>query len=292
MKEKGEKINDAQVYELITGEEVSWQEIIYDLIRTEQLDPLDINISILAEKYLEKIRQMEEENFFVSSKVMLACALLLRLKSELLANRFIQGLDEALYGKKDDKKYMLERIQLDEDELPILVPRTPMPRFKRVTLQELMSALNKAIETENRRIKKEIKFRQAEKSALVVMPRHDKIPLKERIVAIFTKIRGHINPQRVKMGFHELAPSKEEKLSAFLPVLHLSNQEKLYLEQEKHFDNIFMMIDKIHMTMKEDLLELETQIEEMWPEDKIEKAQEDFEENSETIIEDKTPSEI
>ena len=276
--DKNERISDNQFYDLITGDDVSWQEIIYDLIKTEQLDPWDINLSILAEKYMERIRQLEEENFFVSSKVLLACALLLRLKSEMLANKFIQELDEALYGRKDDKKYVLERINIDSDELPILVPRTPMPRFKKVTLQELISALNNAMETENRRIKKEIKVRQAERSALVVMPRIDKIPLKDRIISIFTRIKGHVNPQRVRMSFSELAPSREEKLSSFVPVLHLSNQDRVYLEQEKHFDEIFMMLDKIHIRFKNEADELLETLEEDWQEDKVEKPMEDIEE--------------
>lgn len=277
MEKKEEKINQNQVYDLITGGEVSWQEIIYDLIRTEQLDPWDLDISLLAEKYLDKIRQLEEESFFVSSKVLLACSLLLRLKAELLANRFIQGLDEALYGKQDAKKYEYERIHLDEDEIPILVPKTPMARFKRVTLQELMGALNKAIETENRRIKKEIKFRQAEKAALVVMPRMDKVPLKDRISAAFSKLKSFISPEekRHRMPFSTLAPSRTEKLAAFLPVLHLSNQEKIYLDQEKHFDEFFMMLEKCHIEFMKDTGELLESVEEFWPEDKIERPMED-----------------
>ena len=98
-----DKINQEQVYDLITGEEIGWQEIIYDLIKTEQLDPWDINLVVLADKYLEKIRQMEEDNFFLSSKVLIACALLLRLKAELLVNKYIQDLNEILYGRKEEK---------------------------------------------------------------------------------------------------------------------------------------------------------------------------------------------
>lgn len=282
-KKETNKVNQNQVYDLITGGEVSWQEIIYDLIRTEQLDPWDLDITLLAEKYLEKIRALEEENFFVSSKVLLACSLLLRLKAELLANRFIQGLDEALYGKQEDKKYTYERIQLDEDEIPILVPKTPMPRFKRVTLQELMGALNKAIETENRRIKKEIKVRQAEKAALVVLPRIDKIPLKDRISAVFTKIKAYVHhpvTPKERMTFSELAPSRTEKLSAFLPVLHLANQERVYLDQEKHFEEIFMMLEKSHIQFMKDAEDLIEQTEEFWPEDKVERAVEETEETT------------
>ena len=39
-------------------------------------------------------------------------------------------------------------------EIPSLIPRSPIPRFRKVTLKELVESLNKAIKTENRRIKK------------------------------------------------------------------------------------------------------------------------------------------
>jgi len=260
MEQKEERINQEQFFNLITGDELSWQAIIYDLIKTEQLNPWDIDIGVLADKYVEVIQKLEEADFFISSKVLLACSLLLRLKSEILINSYIHDLDNALYGRKEAKKYELERIELDEDELPILVPKTPIPRHKKVTLKELMDALNQAIETENRRIKKDIKQRQAEKSALVVLPRTNHIPLKDRIKAIFNRVKGHLaQPERTRMAYSDLAPSKEEKLSSFLPVLHLSNNEQLYLHQEIHFDEIYMMLEKI----QEEFDELEKDSEEI-----------------------------
>ncbi len=257
---KEDQISQLQFYELITGEEVSWQAIIYDLIKTEQLDPWDIDLGILAEKYSQVVREMEDANFFVSSKVLLACSLLLRLKSEILINQYIKDLDDALYGRKNDKKYELERIELDEDELPILVPRTPMPRYKKVTLQELMASLNQAMETENRRIKRDIKVRQANKSALVVLPDKNRVPLKSRIAIVLKKIKDHMRRQPTidHMKFSHLAQTKEEKFLSFVPILHLSNNEELYLYQQEHFGEIHMHLTKI--------------------EEHIEGLQEDFEE--------------
>ena len=278
MEEKEEnlsnRINQDQVYDLITGEELSWQEIIYDLIRTSQLDPWDINLGVLADKYLEKIRLLEEENFFVSSKVLLACALLLRLKAELLVNRYIQDLNDILYGRKEEKRYEIQRIELDEGELPILVPKTPLPRARKISLEELMSALNNAIETENRRIRKEIKQIQAEKSALVVLPKVDRINLKDRIKDIYLKIRSNINGTKVKMTFSELAPTREEKLSAFLPILHLSNQDKLYLDQPTHFEEVYLSLENLSPEKASEVVSKE--FEEVWPEDKILKDEEDM----------------
>lgn len=250
---ENDKINQSQFYDLITGEEVSWQAIIYDLVKTEQLDPWDIQIGILADKYIIVIEQMEEANFFVTSKVLLACSLLLRLKSEVLLNREIPSLNEALYGKKEEKVYEYERIDFDEDELPILIPKTPMPRNRKVTLDELMSALNQAIETENRRIKREIKQRRAEKSSLVVLPNINRIKLRDRIKDIFIRIKTHLaKPEMIHMHFSHLAPTREEKLSAFLPILHLANQERIYLNQDEHYGEIHLALERF----QKDLLAL------------------------------------
>ena len=238
----GDKINQNQFFDLITGEDLNWQTIIYDLIKTEQLDPWDIDIKLLAERYIEVIQQLEEGNFFVSSKVLLACSLLLRLKSEILINSYIQELNEVLYGRKDNKKYEFERIEIDEGELPTLVPKTPMARHRKVTLKELMAALNKAIDTENRRVKREIKGRQAEKSVLTVLPKGVQIPLKVKVKNIFSIIQCHVGQNNSHMKFSHLAPSKEEMLASFVPILHLSNSEKIYLRQEAHFKEIHMSL--------------------------------------------------
>jgi len=178
---------------------------------------------------------------------LLACSLLLRLKAEILVNSYISDLNEVLFGKGVEEKRELDRIEIDEDELPLLVPRTPMPRFKRVTLNELMASLNKAIETENRRIRREIKQKRAEKSALVVLPKKNRIPLRSRISMIFKKVTEHLKPkERIRMKYSALAPSRGEKLDCFVPVLHLANSDKLYLYQDKHFDEIHLALDKLH----------------------------------------------
>lgn len=243
--ERDDKINQNQFFSLISSEELGWQTILYDLIKTEQLDPWDIDIGTLADRYIKVIQQMEDADFFVSSKILLACSILLRLKSEILINSYIQDLNNALYGQRDEKKYEIERIMIDEDDLPNLVPRTPMARHKKVTLKELMSALDSAINTENRRIKREIKGRQAEKSALTVMPKAGFIPLKVRIKNIFGIVENHINDSNNHMKFSHLAPAKEEKLASFVPMLHLSNNGKIFLRQPVHFQDIHIAL-KIH----------------------------------------------
>ena len=177
------------------------------------------------------------------------------LKSEILINSYIQDLNDALYGRKDEKRYEIERIEIDENDLPILSPRTPMARHKKVTLKELIKALDHAINTENRRIRKEIKHRQAKKHILTVMPKDNFVPLKVRIKSIFGIIKNRLKDND-HMKFHHMAESREEKLASFVPILHLSNNGKIFLRQQKHFGHIHMTLD-IH---KDEAKELEEEL--------------------------------
>lgn len=252
-----DKVGQDQIHDLLFGEKLSWQSIIYDLINTEQLDPWDIDIGVLANRYLEKVRELEEANFFVSSKVLLAASLLLRMKSEILLNRDIPSLDEILFGSKEEKKYEQERIELD-DEIPNLVPRTPLPRFRKVTLQELMSALGKAIKTENRRIRKEIVIRQRERETDTVLPRNV-INIQESIKGIYKSLKGIFSGREERLAFTELMNKhfenkevgRNQKIAVFVSLLHLDNQQKIWLEQEAHFEEIWILLKEIWLKNSE-----------------------------------------
>lgn len=240
-------VKQEQIHDLLFNREIDWQEIIYDLINTEQLDPWDININVLSEKYLEKIKEYEEADFFVSSKVLLAAALLLRIKSEILLNKYIKSIDEILFGKKEEVKTKMERIELEE-EIPELVPRSPMPRFKKVTLKELLESLNKAIITENRRIKKEIVNKNALRETGISLPKR-KFNIANKIKEIYNNIISHFdkNKDDKKIPFTTLiGEKKEDRILSFLPLLELENQKKVWLEQEKHFDEIHVWLKDIY----------------------------------------------
>ena len=266
MQQKEEKtsIKQDQIHDLLFNREIGWQEIIYDLINTEQLDPWNINIIILTDKYLVKIQQLEETDFFVSSKVLLAASLLLRIKSEILLNKYIKSIDEILFGKKEDKKYVSERIELDE-EIPLLIPRSPIPRFKKVTLKELMESLNKAINTENRRIKKEIINRNALMETAFSLPKK-KFNIRSKIKEIYSRLFLHFNKNqdKKKISYTEFVGNgREEKIISFSPLLHLENQKKVWMEQEAHFEEIYIWLKEIYLKHNPDpFADLKTDVEE------------------------------
>ncbi|MDD5699918.1 MAG: segregation/condensation protein A [Candidatus Nanoarchaeia archaeon] len=228
-----------QIHDLLFSREISWQEIIYDLINTEQLDPWDIDIGILTNRYLEKIRALEEEDFFVSSKVLLAAAFLLRIKSEILLSKYLKSIDEILFGKKDDEKIVrqIDWNEVDVQDIPDLIPKSPLPRFRRVTLKELIESLDKAIVTENRRIKKEILTSNALRETAISLPKRRFNPT-GKSQEIYEKLMNYIKQNFAeKVSFTELAGlDREERIIHFLMLLNLDSQRKVWLEQKNHFE--------------------------------------------------------
>ncbi len=269
------KVGQEQIHGLLFGDKLSWQAIIYDLINTEQLDPWDVDICLLSNKYLGKMREFEEANFFVSSKVLLAASLLLRIKSEILLNKYLPSLDDILFGKQDDKKYVQERIELD-DEIPDLIPRTPLPRGRKVSLQELMTALGKAISTETRRIKRVIIDKQRALETGVVLPRR-RIDIRGQISGLYNRLKSifYQNGEE-RVAFSSFSgESVEDKLTNFVPLLHLDSQHKVLAEQENAFEEIWVWLKHIYEKKHGPMLEqMRKEAEEAMKQDLIELAKE------------------
>ena len=249
--QNADKIGNNEVYNLLVSRELSWQAIIYDLIRTEQLDPWDIDLIFLTQKYLEKIRELEEASFNVSSKILLAAAILLRIKSEMLLSRYIKSLDEILFGKEEEKQKPEFSINLDD--VSDLLPKSPLPRMRKVTLPELMAALSRAMTTEHRRIKKEVAIKHALMRLDAFLPKQ-RTNIRKKIKQVYEKIRLFFSKSNEKMTYSQLAETKEEKLTNFMPILHLDNQEKILLEQLRHFDEIYIYL-KSHNLSEDDLIQ-------------------------------------
>ena len=286
--EKKEQVGQEQIHNLLFGEQLSWQSIIYDLINTEQFDPWNIDLVLLSNKYLEKIKELEEANLFVSSKVLYAAALLLRIKSEVLLNNYLPDLDDILFGREEKKRYTQERIELDE-EVPELIQRTPLPRYKKVTLQELITALGKAVKTENRRIQKVVTARQQEMEMDIAIPKR-KINIGDKIKEVYAKIKNIFVGRNERLAFSHFVGEHNggDKVGTFVPLLHLDNQHKVLLEQERHFDEIWIWLKKLHNEkFASELEEMRLEAELDAKKDMLEKEQEenDMEEREEEISE-------
>ena len=229
---------------LFDQDELTWQNIIYELVRTEDMNPWDINISLIANKFLNMLKKLKEMDFRISGKVVLASAILLKIKSNRLLEQDITALDN-LISSAEDPGEILDELPLEypdeaeeeADDKPKLIPKTPQPRKRKVSVYDLVKALEKALAVEQRRPA------PAENKPHIRKP-DKKIDMTEVIREVYQKVETHYSKlpdnSRAKLTFTELIPSdtKEDKVFTFIPLLHLENQRKVGMNQKIHFGEI------------------------------------------------------
>lgn len=220
---------------LMQNDEITWQTIINDLVKSEEMDPWDIDLSKLAAMYLETIKKLKETNLFVSGKVILASAILLKIKSYKLVADNIAAFDQLMYPS-DEIEQLDDFVQDNSHkiEVPELLLKTPQPRKRKVTLNDLMSSLQKAIEVNQRRI-----FKSEERYITNAVLPEKVIDITSLIKNIYEKIKNMFIDKEI-LTFTELVSSdkKEDKLLTFIPLLHLANENKINLEQDHPFGEI------------------------------------------------------
>lgn len=228
-----------QLYDmLLQKDEITWQSIIYDLIKSEQMDPWNIDISVLSKRYIETVNQLQEMNFFISGKILLAAALLLKIKSNKLLNEDLLSFDQFLFAQEEDvieDLHDYDPIDRKNIKLPKLTIKTPQARKRKVSVTDLINALQKALAVNQRKILRKLK----ERSYDVPKIPEKKVDISKLIKDLYDKILVLFQKQD-KVTFTELLPStrKEDKIITILPLLHLDTQQRINLKQDEHFGEI------------------------------------------------------
>ncbi len=228
---------------VLREEEVGWKTIIFDLVKSEQMDPWDIDISLLTQKYLQVIKKLKEHDLKVSGKVLLAAAILLKMKSTHLIDKDISHFDTLLNPEEaflgDDDQLEITRGKKEKQQFT-LIPRNPQPRNRKVSVQDLVNALQQALATKKRMLERirPVQFNLPEKNVDIMEVIHD----------IYHKVVYYTEKeQSEKISFTKLLPpraGRHEKVYTFLPLLHLENQQKIEMEQEKPFAEINVSLFK------------------------------------------------
>ena len=104
-----------------------------------------------------------------------------------------------------------------------------------------MSALQKALNVNKRKVMRRLR----EDEVHVEIPQK-KVDISLLIKNIYNKITDFFKYKKEPLTFTKLVSSdkKEDKILAFIPLLHLDNEEKINLSQEELFGEIFINIKK------------------------------------------------
>ncbi|MBI3190201.1 segregation/condensation protein A [archaeon] len=201
-----------------------WQDVLTTLVGEEGMDPLDVDITKLADFFMLYLQKVEKFDFRVPARFILVAAILLRMKTELLL-------------EEEEKKQLRqsENIQpINIDDIPMLIP--PMIRMptRKVTLEELIGALNKAFEFKERKETKNIRMRHAVEKLI-----EPEVDIELRIKNVYEKI---VKQNTIK--FSDLVPAwqRTKIVETLLPVLYLSQRSKIVCDQQEMFEDIIITL--------------------------------------------------
>ncbi len=220
-------MQEEKLYKTMLSKEFTWEGLIRDIVRNENLNPWDINILILTKKYMDALKKLKELDIRISGKFLLAAAILLKMKSDYL-------FEDETKDEEENKKE-IERIFVDKNYE--LVPHVPQPKKRKVTIEELISSLQKALVVSE---KKKFRHKQREISIKLKLK---KVDLSEKIAVLFNRIVDFLKKFKTEeMSFSKLVPSKqrEDIIWTFVPLIHLANKGKVSIRQEKEFGEIYV----------------------------------------------------
>lgn len=232
------QVHEKILHTIMDESEISWKTIIYNLVQEEGMDPSNIDVGRIAKGYIDLVHQVQDLDLKVSGKVILAAAYLLKIKSFSVLDNSLEAFQNLIEPEKQDQDDEIEdrplapRKNIDYSQL---VPRIPQPRKRKVSVQDLVNALEKALEVKERRVMNYVRRNEGQ----VEMPEAE-YDISEMIDILYKKIDSHYSTKEQDLFFHHLLDStqKMDKVTTFLPLLHLENQTRIVMDQKKHCGDI------------------------------------------------------
>lgn len=218
-------MEEDKLYGEMVSADLTIESSIRDIVVREGLDPWNIDISVLANRFLQAVREMKQKDIKISGKFILAAAILLKMKADYLL------------AKEEEEK------SAEETLLPIellnfeLEPHIPVPKKRKVTLDELLSSLRTALVVKERR---DVRFKERK---IEVKREIKKVDIGEKIKGLYTKIVDFFKNMNVhEMEFSKLIPTKHrwDIIWTFIPLIHLAHNGRVRLRQEEPFGEIYV----------------------------------------------------
>lgn len=247
------RTSQQRVLDLVLKEDdLNWKDVIHNLVREENMDPWDLDVSLLSDKFIEMMNTLKEMDFRIGGKMVLTSSLLLKIKSDNLMNDGFSALDSLIQGEEEFlDEDMLESDGFEFEQTDInqflnderkLVPRTPQPRERKVSVFDLVNALENALTVDMRR---KFNINRSEREKEIEAKGKSSFDLASAMQSIQSNISKKFMSKETTILFRDLLPENPAKLDlvyTFLPLLHLETQRKVNLHQDESFGPIGVTI--------------------------------------------------
>jgi len=209
-------------------------EILVNLAKNEEINPWDIDIVEVTDKFLNRIEEMKLMDLRISGRTLLYAAMLLRMKST--------GIDQV--EDEDDFDDMEDELEFyDVEEYP--VPKLPIRRTatRPVTLQELIAELQKAENVEARRKDRQHRHR-VDKMNAVTTDELLEIAHEENITGRINTLNDELTDifkNQNCLAFSEIVNGdRSERVLTYVSLLFLATDKKIWLRQKEMFGELYI----------------------------------------------------
>jgi len=231
-------------------------EIILDLVKEGKIDPWNIDIVDLYDKYMERIVELKQDNLNSVGKAILFSATLLRIKSDIFKGITINDFDpEPLdYFENDDYIDDAEQMQIPTNNVvsfdEVLQRRTSvrLNRKRTVTLKDLIRhiqfyedlekkyAIKNALDRKERRVRNYANLKPSQIKELA----HE-----EYVEEVVEKMRQNLNQllkKEKRIEIRELCLLGFDRSSAFIALLFLEREGMYETYQEVPYGELFVQL--------------------------------------------------
>ncbi len=246
-----EELNDLA----INVQEEPSLEILVNLARDGDLNPWDIDLEKVTSKYLQAINTNIGDNLKEAGKAIFYASVLLRMKSDLLMAQSKDALNIGLHGELDDDAMLEEELagqikQITFDDLEAALRRKfiqKAKRFRKLTLKDLITALQEAKEEEDERMyRREQKLYNFDSYNIVAPEVSDDIldlTHAENLEACIEKLQVLL-PEHLVNGqgveFLEIVKMLGTWSNSFLATIFLAHENIVRLEQENFYEELWI----------------------------------------------------
>ncbi|AFL95811.1 chromosome segregation and condensation protein ScpA-like protein [Thermococcus cleftensis] len=208
-------------------EEITPVDILLQLVQMGKVDPWNIDIVDLTEKYIERLREMKELDLRVSARAILAASILVRMKSEALLHA----------DEEEEEERKEERLHVEVE--PLAPPLRRVERY--YTFDDLLDALMDALEEAEKRKPRKKKKVEIEEEVFVVDD--FRVDIEKHVYRLHEIVVNMYRETREPINFWDLVFDPTPKIIArtFLYLLFLSNMGKVDLIQEEPFGEILVV---------------------------------------------------
>ncbi len=209
-------------------------EILLNLVKNDDINPWDVDIVDITDKFLAQIEDMKIMDLRISGRTLLYAAILLRMKSTGIV---VEEEDEDEFGFDDEMDFY------DVEDYP--VPKLPIRRVatRPVTLQELITELKKAENVEFKRrervrIRKIIEMEASTIDEVLSIAHEENII--EQVALLDVQLIDSFKDRTCVLFSDLMNGDRSENMMTYISLLFLATDKKIMLAQKELFGELYI----------------------------------------------------